>query len=310
MADIVISEFMDTAAVATLAKSHDVLYDPSLVDRTGELSAAVAGASALVVRNRTQVRGPMLTAARRLRVVGRLGVGLDNIDLEACARRGIEVCPATGANDIAVAEYVVASVMMLFRGAYHSRSAVIAGAWPRTELIGRETVGKRLGLIGFGAIARKTAVRALALGMSVGAYDPYVPTDDSAWDAARKFSFEALLAWADAVSLHVPLTDETHHLIDARAIRRMRPGSILVNAARGGIVDEDALAAAVGAGHLAGVALDVFEHEPLIQEGAAKFAGLDNLVLTPHIAGVTHESNARVSAVTAANVLRVLGTAG
>jgi (S)-sulfolactate dehydrogenase len=136
----------------------------------------------LVVRNRTQVRGPVLDAAPRLEVVGRLGVGLDNIDLEACGARGIEVCPAAGANDLSVAEYVITAALMLLRGAWFSTDAVRAGAWPREALlVGRELAGKRMGLVGLGRIAREVAARARALGMEVAAFDPHLPADDPAW---------------------------------------------------------------------------------------------------------------------------------
>jgi (S)-sulfolactate dehydrogenase len=313
MADIVITEFMDEAAVAELSAQRSTLYDPALVDRPADLLAEARACKALVVRNRTQVRGELLAAATDLVVVGRLGVGLDNIDLDACKARNIAVCPATGANDVSVAEYVIATVMVLLRGAYYSTAEVIAGKWPRNALInGREVSGRTLGLVGFGAIARETARRARALGMTVVAFDPYVPAEHPAWAelGAAPVSLDAVLATADAVSLHVPLSPGTRNLIDADALARMKPGAVLVNAARGGVVDEAALAAALKAGTLGGAALDVFEAEPLPAAGGSVFAGCPNLILTPHIAGVTEESNVRVSSVTAANVLRELAKAG
>ncbi|MFR2385900.1 MAG: NAD(P)-dependent oxidoreductase [Bilophila wadsworthia] len=172
MAEIVISEFMDEAAVADLRASFDVLYDKTLVDRPEELAAAAAGCRALIVRNRTQVRGALLEGAH-LRVVGRLGVGLDNIDCKACRERGIAVIPATGANNTAVAEYVLAGLLMLARGCYCGTFAVAAGAWPRERMVGGEISGKVLGLVGFGGIARDVALRARACGMRVMAYDPF-----------------------------------------------------------------------------------------------------------------------------------------
>ena len=306
MPDIVISEFMDQGAVDSLATDFDVVYDPQLVDRHDDLLAAVASARALVVRNRTQVRGELLEAASALRVVGRLGVGLDNIDLEACKQRSVAVCPATGANDVAVAEYVIATAMILMRNAYAAGADVIAGAWPRQRCMGREIGGKVLGLIGFGGIARETATRARALGMSVMAHDPFVAGTDQAWHDVTRSELDELLENADVVSLHLPLTDDTRGLLDASMLARMKQGAMLVNTARGGIVDEDALVESLRAGHLAGAALDVFETEPVTADSGACFAGLGNLVLTPHIAGVTQESNVRVSAVTAENVRKVL----
>jgi (S)-sulfolactate dehydrogenase len=310
MPKVVISEFMDEAAIAAELAGLDVVYDPGLVDRPEDLAAAAARADALIVRNRTQVRGALLDAARDLTVVGRLGVGLDNIDLPACRARGIAVYPATGANDGAVAEYVIASALLLLRGAYGASAAVAAGAWPRNALMGREIAGQRLGLVGFGAIAHETARRAAALGMAVAAHDPFVAADDPAWNPAtgpvQSRALDALIAQSDVLSLHVPLTDRTRGLIDAAALARMPKGAILINAARGGVVDEAAVARALRSGHLGGAALDVFDREPLDAAAGAVFADVPNLILTPHIAGVTQESNVRVSAVTAQAVRRHL----
>jgi (S)-sulfolactate dehydrogenase len=300
MARIVISEFMDEAAIRDGLAGHDVLYDPNLVDDPGRLAAECATADALIVRNRTQVRGDLLAASAQLACVGRLGVGLDNIDVDACKTRGIAVFPATGANDVSVAEYVIGTAMLLLRGAYGSTEAMAAGAWPRNALSnGREISGKRLGLIGFGSIARETAKRAGALGMEVAAHDPFVAADDPAWSGVARTEIDELLAVSDVVSLHVPLTAGTRGLIGAEALGRMKPDAILINAARGGVVDEAAVAAALKAGKLGGAALDVFDAEPLKGAAAEVFAGCPNLILTPHVAGVTAESNVRVSGVTA-----------
>ena len=306
MADIVISEFMDEAIVRSAFAGRDVIYDPTLVDRPADLAAAVADARALVVRNRTQVRGALLAAAPRLRVVGRLGVGLDNIDVDACKARGITVRPATGANDVSVAEYVITAMLVLLRRAWFATPDVLAGRWPRMSTIGGEVSGRTLGLIGLGAIARETAHRARAMGMNIVAHDPHLAPGHDAWRLAARRELEALLAEADVVSLHVPLTTETRHMLGTGNLARMKRGAILVNAARGGVVDEAALAETLRSGHLGGAALDVFEREPLDAAGAQVFAGVPNLLLTPHIAGVTEESNVRVSDVTARAVLAEL----
>lgn len=306
MAEIVITEFMDEEVVRSAFAGRDVLYDANLADRPDELAQALVEARALIVRNRTQVGSALLARAPHLRVVGRLGVGLDNIDLEACRARDIAVRPAVGANDAAVAEYVITAALILLRRAWFASAEMLTGSWPRTKLMGQEIAGKRLGLIGFGAIARETAVRACALGVRVCAFDPHLPAADAAWAQAERVDFDSLLASSDVISLHVPLTPQTRHLIDARALARMRRGAVLINAARGGVVDEQALVDALRAGRLGGAALDVFEIEPLDVPAAACFAGVPNLILTPHIAGVTLESNARVSAVTARAVLACL----
>ncbi len=301
--DVVITEFMDESAVEALRAQCDVLYDATLVDRQADLLAALVGARALIVRNRTQVNTALLAAAPGLVVVGRLGVGLDNIDLPACRARHIEVIPATGANALAVAEYVIATAMVLLRGAYLSSAEVAAGNWPRPRLSGgREIGGKTLGLVGFGGIGRLTARLAQALGMHVLAHDPLVAPDDALWarhDVAPR-DIDALLAEADVVSLHVPLTDTTRALMDPARIARMKPGAVLINTARGGIVNEPALADALHEGRLAGAALDVFDREPL--PAGSPLAGTPNLILTPHIGGVTRESNIRVSTLIAQKV--------
>jgi len=300
MKRIVISESMDAPAVALLAGEFDVDYRPGLVDDPAALGMALVDADAWIVRNRTQVRGEALAHAARLAVVGRLGVGLDNIDLEACRARGIRVFPATGANADSVAEYVVALSMLLLRGAYLSTAAVAAGRWPRAMLSqGHEIAGKTLGLVGFGNIGQVTAAKAKALGLRVIAFDPGIGADDPAWArlGVERRELDPLLEESDIVSLHVPLVEATRGLLGAARLGRMKRGAILVNTARGGIVDEAALARALHEGHLGGAALDVFVEEPLPAGGP--LADAPNLILTPHIAGVTAESNERVSGIVA-----------
>ncbi|SHE44188.1 (S)-sulfolactate dehydrogenase [Modicisalibacter ilicicola DSM 19980] len=305
MSDIVISEFMDEGAVESLEQDFSVRFDPTLVEAREQLLDQGQGVRGLIVRNRTRVDEALLARFPDLQVVGRLGVGLDNIDLKACAARGVEVKPAVGGNGSSVAEYVIGGALMLRRGAYFSSAAMLAGEWPRQALIGREVSGSVLGLVGFGAIARETARRARALDMQVAAFDPHLPAEDAAWaDVDRHDSLDSLLEDADVISLHVPLTEATHHLIDADRLQRVKPSAVLINAARGGTVDEAALATALREGRLAGAMLDVFEQEPL-PEGSV-LEGAPNLILTPHIAGVTEESNARISRMTADNVRAVL----
>ena len=307
MQRIVIAEFMDVAAVDSLRAQFDVRFDPTLVDQPDALRAMLADADALLVRNRTHVDVALLDAAPRLRVVGRLGVGLDNIDVEACAKRGIAVIPAVGANALAVAEYVVGTAMLLLRGAYRATDEVAAGRWPRTRLsAGREIGGKCLGLIGFGGIGQLTAKLAQALGMSVVGYDPAFDAHAGVWPqhSVTPLALDALLARADVVSLHVPLVDSTRNLIDAARLALMRPDAVLINTSRGGIVDEAALARALKTNALGGAALDVFAAEPLA--AASPLADTPNLLLTPHVAGVTTESNERVSSLIAQRVAEAL----
>jgi (S)-sulfolactate dehydrogenase len=304
---ILISEFMDEAAVASLARHHETVYDKTLVDRRDELKARLVESDALIVRNRTQVNADLLANASRLRVVGRLGVGLDNIDVALCESRGIAVIPATGANALAVAEYVIATSMLLLRGAFASTAEVAAGTWPRAALSnGREIAGKTLGVVGFGGIGRLTARLGKALGMRALGFDVQVPAADPRWaeDGVEPRTLDALLAQADVLTLHVPLVPATRNLIDASRLASMKAGAILVNTARGGVVDEAAVAEALRSGRLGGAALDVFEKEPL--PAGSPLAGCPKLILTPHIAGVTAESNERVSSLIAERVLEML----
>ena len=311
---IVISEFMDEPAVQTLRERFEVRYDPGLAESRAALLAAAGEADALIVRNRSRVDAALLAAAPRLKAVGRLGVGLDNIDLDGCAARGIRVMPATGANARAVAEYVIGATLALLRGVYGATGAVAGGHWPRASLsAGLEAHGRTLGVVGFGGIGQLVATLARGLGMRVLGCDAALAPGHPAWaeTGARPAALDALLAEADVVSLHVPLTPDTRNLLDERRLALMRPGAVLINTARGGIVDEAALAAALRAGRLRGAALDVFGQEPLAAGGALAAVLADtpaaaNLILTPHIAGLTAEANTRVSEMVANGVTMAL----
>ncbi len=304
---IVITEFMDERAIEQLQARHEVVYDAALVDDAPRLLAMAPHADALIVRGRTQVRGELLAALGRCKVVGRLGVGLDNIDMAGCDVRGLQVIPARGANASSVAEYVIGSAMLLLRGAYRSTADVAAGAWPREALgRGHEIGGKTLGLVGFGSIGQLTATLARAFGMQVVAYDALLSVSHPVYaeSGVRRVSLAELVPLADVISLHVPLVDSTRGLFGAARIDAMKPGAVLINTSRGGIVDEIALAAALRAGAIGGAALDVYAVEPL--PATRHFVDCPNLLLTPHIAGVTVESNERVSFMIAEKVLEAL----
>ena len=300
---IVISEFMDQAAVAELSERIETLYDPELADRRDELMSLMPRAEALIVRNRTRVDETLIKASPDLRCVGRLGVGLDNIDLNACADRRVAVYPATGANDRSVAEFVIASAMLLLRRACFSKDDVLAGNWPREQSVGREIAGKTIGLIGFGSTGKETGRIAAALGLTVLACDPCFAADAEAKQIAQHAELNELLAASDIVSLHVPLMPETKGMMNQEKMSAMKPRAVLINAARGGVLDEDAAIASLKSGKLGGLALDVFDTEPLTAEAARKFKGIPNLLLSPHIGGVTEESNVRVSAAVAQKVV-------
>lgn len=286
-----------------LLRDHaDVHYDPTLSVRRDDLLPLLAEADAIVVRNRLQVRGEILAGLSRCRVIGRLGVGLDNIDLETCRQRSIHVIPATGQNALSVAEWVITTAMMLLRGCYQSTAQVQAGAWPKAGRDrSREIHGKTLGIIGYGSIGRLVAKLAIGLGMRVATC---ARREIDAIDVSV-LPIETLLAESDVVSLHLPFTPETRNFFDAAMFASMKPDAVLINAARGGIVDESALDAALRSGRLAGAAMDVFATEPL--PGQSPLAGTPNLVLTPHIAAITQEAEHRVCDFVARAVLEALG---
>jgi (S)-sulfolactate dehydrogenase len=304
---VVVSEFMDSLAVDSLREHFDVLDDRTLVDDPERLFKAVHDADAIIIRNRTQIDPAFLECAQRLSVVGRLGVGLDNIDLEACEQRQVNVIPATGANAPAVAEYVISTAMVLLRGAYMSSADVASGVWPRAQLSnGREFAGSTLAIVGFGGIGQLVAGLATGLGVRVIAFDSHLAEDAQAWQrtGAQRVTLEEAVAEADVLTLHVPLREETRNMLGKVQLDSMKRHAVVINAARGGILDESALAVALREGRLGGAALDVFEEEPM-RDGSI-FAGLPNVILTPHIAGLTLQSNGRVSTMIAAQVMKAL----
>lgn len=309
MADVLISEFMDQGAAESLIADYDVHWDPDLWGRRDELLSRMADAKAIIVRNATQVNVELLDAAPNLRIVARMGVGLDNIDVKAAKSRGVEVCPSIGANAASVAEYVIATAMILLRGpAYFATPDVVGGAWDRPKFAsGVELGGRTMGIVGFGSIGQVVGQKAKAMGMTVIAYDAMMPDDAPAWQGARRVDLPELIAAADVISLHCPLLPETVDLISAAEFARMKQGAVLINSARGGIANEAACAEALRSGHLRGAALDTLAVEPIDQATCDLFVGIENLILTPHIAGVTQESNRRIAEVAVENVRRVLG---
>jgi (S)-sulfolactate dehydrogenase len=311
MSDVLISEFMDQGAANSLIADYDVHWDPNLWGKRAELLAQVASARAIIVRNATQVNVALLDAAPNLKIVARMGVGLDNIDVEACKSRGVEVCPSIGANAASVAEYVIATAMILLRGpAYYATPDVVGGAWDRPKFAsGVELGGRTMGIVGFGSIGQVVGAKAKAMGMNVIAYDAMMPSDAPAWRDTKRVDLPNLIASSDVISLHCPLLPQTRNLIGAAEFARMKQGAILINSARGGIANEAACADALKSGHLGGAALDTLAVEPIDEATCALFAGIQNLILTPHIAGVTQESNRRIAEVAVDNVRRILGAA-
>ena len=308
MRRVVVSEYLPEQFLARLRSNCEVVYDPDLYAERPRLLREVAEAEAIMIRNRTRIDTELLASAKAMRVVGRLGVGLDNIDMDACSATGVTVIPAVGGNAVSVAEYVMAAMLVLRRGVFTMTESMIAGQWPRQgHAFGNEVMGSTLGLVGLGSIGRHVATRAAALGMEVVAYDPYLEETDPGWELAKRVHFDQLLANADVVSLHIPLNAATVNLIDAAALAKMRPSAVLINTSRGGTLDEAALAEALRNRAIAGAAIDVFESEPLGPAPAARFRGLENLILTPHVSGNTHESVDRVADMITRAVLESLG---
>ena len=295
MTRVIITEFMDESEVSRLSSHHEVLYNPDLHSNINSLLDSITDTQALIIRNKTLVNRELIDASKDLRVIGRLGVGLDNIDTTYCREKGISIVIADGANTDSVAEYVVTGLLVLFRGIMDSTSRIINGEWPRGDFIGTEVKGKTLGIVGLGSIGRAVAQKVKLLGMRVVGTDVNIEKDDPVWGEfnVQYREFSDLVRISDAITMHVPLNNDTNGLFDDYALQNMRKGAILINTSRGGIVDEDALVKYLKNGHLGGAMLDVFESEPLTE--SRPFAGLPNLILTPHIAGVTVESNRRVS---------------
>ncbi len=305
---VVISEFMEDSAVAKLSTVFEVMYAPDLFRQRDLLLSALSNpqVEALIVRNMTTVDAVLLSNATALKVVGRLGVGLDNIDVDLCNKKNITVIPATGANARAVAEYVVTTALILLRGVYDATDEVALGRWPRQALsTGREIAGKTLGLVGFGNIGQETARLALLLGMHVVVHDPFLPAQHKVWQESQvqPLALNDVLQQADVLSLHLPLTPQTQNLLGAQQLAQMKLDAILINTARGGIIDEAALIEALRDNRLRGAALDVFETEPLTANVLPQDLS-GKLLLTPHIAGVSKEANGRVSHLIADRVMQ------
>jgi D-3-phosphoglycerate dehydrogenase len=269
------------------------------------LVARIPSYDALIVRSKTKVTAPVIAAGAALKVVGRAGIGVDNIDVPAATERGIVVFNTPDANATTTAELTIAHLMSLSRHLPQADRSVRSGVWTPTKFVGSEVAGKTIGIVGFGTIGRLVAARCAGLKMRVLAYDPFVAPEIMPQSAAEPRDLDALIAEADYVTLHCPLIDKTRNVIDAERIRRMKPGARLINCARGGLVDEAALFAALQSGHLAGAALDVFASEPPKE---SPLLALHNVVLTPHLGASTEEAQQAVSARIAEDVANFLLT--
>ena len=290
---IVIADSMEPEVVAEISKLGETTVTPS------DLMAALAGADALIVRSATKVTEDVLLHAPRLRLVARAGVGLDNVDSEACRKRDIKVVNTPGASTNSVAELALAMMFAICRKLPKADASMKGRQWLKKELTGTELMDKTLGVVGLGRIGASLAIKASALGMRVLYYDPR--QDGAA--AGRKVSLDEIFASADYISLHVPLTPETKGMVGEASIAKMKKHAVIVNTARGGLVDEEALYNALKEGRIGGAALDVYPAEPY----SGKLCELPNVVLTPHIAGSTKEAQARIGQELVARLREELG---
>ena len=277
---IVIADRMEEEVVAEIRKLGETVVTPA------DLKAALADADALIVRSATNADAALLSHGKKLKIVARAGVGLDNVDAAECKKRGIKVINTPGASSNAVAELALAMMFAISRKISKADGSMKNKAWLKKELTGTEIEGKTLGVVGLGRIGSMLALKARGLGMKIIYYDPHAPVSGM----GKSVSLEELFASSDFISLHVPLIPETKNMVNAVEIAKMKKNAVIVNTARGGLVDEEALYAALKEGRIGGAALDVYPQEPY----SGKLCELDNVLLTPHIAGSTKEAQMRI----------------
>ncbi len=299
---ILVTEKIAPEGLEVLRRAGDV--DVRLDLDRAALLEAIGDYDALVVRSATKVTAEVIEAGRQLRVIGRAGTGVDNIDVEAATRRGIIVVNAPASNNVAVAELTIGLLICLARSIPQAHSSLQSGRWERSKYVGWEVRGKTLGLVGLGRIGSEVAVRARALEMHLLAYDPVVSLGRAEQIGVELVSMDELLARSDVVSLHVPLVEQTRNLIDAGRIAKMKRGAYLINASRGGVVDEEALLAALESGQLGGAALDVFSHEP--PDPDAAIIHHPKVITVPHIGASTAEAQISAGSEVAEGVVAAL----
>jgi D-3-phosphoglycerate dehydrogenase / 2-oxoglutarate reductase len=302
MARVLITEKLAERGLGLLAQAgHDV--DVQLELSPEALNQTLPGAQALIVRSATQVTAEALEAGTDLAVVGRAGIGLDNVDVEAATRRGVMVVNAPQSNILSAAEHAMALLLAQARNIPQAHAALVAGKWERSKWEGVELHGKTLGVVGLGRIGALVAQRALAFGMRLCAYDPYVSADRARHMGVELLPLDELVAEADFISIHLPKTPETANLFGRDLLAKAKPGLRIVNAARGGIVDEEALAEALRDGRLGGAAFDVFATEPCTD---SPLFGLPNVVVTPHLGASTAEAQDKAGVTIAEQVILAL----
>jgi len=295
MIKILITEFINQESLDDLNNTFEINFDEKLWEKKEELKEIIKDYDGLIVRNKTKVNKDILSSANNLKFIGRLGVGLDNIDTEFCKTKNIHVQPATGMNADSVAEYVISSSMSLIKKIPMLHHGTVKGNWPRTTIKSAEINKKCIGIVGFGTIGRKVADYSLKNGLNVLAYDPYIEKLDDNEKNYKLSSIEEIFEDADIISLHLPLTEETKNLINKSSFTKMQKQPIIINTSRGSVINENDLIDAYNQNLISGFALDVFENEPITKDLYERITSEMNCILTPHISGVTTESNIRVS---------------
>ena len=295
MINILITEFIDPEALKILSKDFNVIYKKDIWENSDYLKKEINKFEGIIVRNKTNLNQSILEKAVNLKYIGRLGVGLDNIDTEYCKKNNIFVQPATGMNADSVAEYVISSSLSLLKKTKLINAKTQSGQWPRTSIATNELKGKILGLIGFGDIAKKVLKLINAFEVTTISFDPFITSQEMEEHNVKKVTFENILSLADIISIHVPLNNETKYLFDKKTFQKMNNKPIIINSSRGGIINETDILEAYKNNYISGFALDVYEHEPVNKIFLKNITNDMNCILSPHIAGVTEESNTRVS---------------
>lgn len=290
---VLISDALSETAVAIFRdRGLDVTFAPDLGKDKERLAQMIGEYEGLAIRSATKVTEKILKAATRLKVIGRAGIGVDNVDTKAATAQGVIVMNTPFGNSITTAEHAITMMMSLARQIPEANASTKAGKWEKNRFLGVEMCGKTLGVIGCGNIGTIVADRALGLKMRVVAYDPFLTPERAIEIGVEKVELDALLRKADFITLHTPLTDKTRYILSAEAIAACKPGVRIVNCARGGLIDEAALADAITSGHVAGAALDVFEVEPAKQ---SPLFALENVICTPHLGAATMEAQENVA---------------
>jgi D-3-phosphoglycerate dehydrogenase len=288
---VLVADDMSNAAVEIMTKAG-LTVDVNTGLPPAQLAEIVGAYHGLAVRSATKVTADILAKATNLKIVGRAGVGVDNIDVKTATERKVQVINTPSGNAIAAGELALAFMFALARKIAPATASMKRGEWEKKKFSGIEITGKTLGVVGFGNIGRQVAERGVGLKMKVLAYDPVLAPGSAAPGGVEIVSFDDLVGRADFITLHIPLTPDTKHLFNAATLGKMKKGSYLINAARGGVVDETALYEALKSGHLGGAALDVFEKEPC---GPLPLFELDNVVASPHLGASTKEAQSKVA---------------